>query len=152
MLGGSKPPRRADRAVSAGRTTTGAQRNPSRNLGTQEQKSCLGEASSYFCLCPEQSGPQSYIHKYNQERASLPGVPTYLQAQVIPQTSLQIPGPRGILPEPSGHRNQESAGDRIFLVSVCTQELTLYHISPYLNSSRRELVSQEYLHKGLQDR
>jgi hypothetical protein len=63
--------------------------------------------------------------------------------------SNQIPGPRGTPTEPSGHRNQGSAGDRILLVSIYTPELTLYHSSPYPNSSRRELVSQEYGHTGL---
>jgi hypothetical protein len=58
-------------------------------------------------------------------------------------TSLQIHGPRRTLTEPPGHRNQGSAENRILLVSVCTPELTLYHSSPYPNSSRRELVSQE---------
>ena len=57
--------------------------------------------------------------------------------------SLQIPGPRETLPEPSGHRSQGTS-DRILLLSVFTAELTLYHISSYLNPSQRELVSQEY--------
>ena len=65
-------------------------------------------------------------------------------------TSLQISGPRGTLPEPSGHRNQGSAGDRILLVSVCTPELNIYHRCSYLNFSWRELVCQEYWHGGLQ--
>jgi hypothetical protein len=51
-------------------------------------------------------------------------------------TSLQIYGPRGTLPEPSGDRNQGTAGDRILLVSVCIPELILYHSSSYPNSSR----------------
>jgi hypothetical protein len=67
-------------------------------------------------------------------------------------TSLQIHDPRETLPEPSGHRTQGSAGDRILLVSVCTSELTPDHSSLHLNSSRRELVSQEYWHTDLQDR
>jgi hypothetical protein len=40
-------------------------------------------------------------------------------------TSAQIPGPREIHPEISGHKNQGTAGDRILLVSICTLELTL---------------------------
>jgi hypothetical protein len=59
-------------------------------------------------------------------------------------TSLQIPSPRGTPPpEPSGHSDPGSAGNRILLVSVWTLELNLYHSSPYLNSSQRVLVSQE---------
>ena len=57
-------------------------------------------------------------------------------------TSDQIPGPSGVLPEPSGPRIQGTSGDRILLVSVCNPELTLCHSSPYPNSSQRELVSQ----------
>jgi hypothetical protein len=56
-------------------------------------------------------------------------------------TSLQIPGPTGILTEPSGQRNQGLARDRILLVSICTPQLTLYHSSPSPNFSLRELVS-----------
>jgi hypothetical protein len=37
--------------------------------------------------------------------------------------SVQIPGPRGTLPEPSGHRKQGTAGDRILLGSVFPPEL-----------------------------
>ena len=82
--------------------------------------------------------PQSYIHKYCQETAGLPGVPThlhYFSSNSWPKRDLH----RAI-------RTQEpkSAGDRRLLVSVCTPQLTLYHSSPYPNPSRRELVSQEY--------
>ena len=66
-------------------------------------------------------------------------------------TSAQIPGPRRTSPEPSGHRNQGTAGDRILQVSFCTVELTLCHSSPYPNSSQKELVSQEYWYTGLQE-
>jgi hypothetical protein len=59
-------------------------------------------------------------------------------------TSIQIPGPRGTLSEPSPQKNQGTAGDRILLVSVFPQDLTLYHSSPYINSFQRKLVSQEY--------
>ena len=40
-------------------------------------------------------------------------------------TSVQTPCPRGTLPEPPGQRNLGTVGDRIFLVFVCTLELTL---------------------------
>jgi hypothetical protein len=66
--------------------------------------------------------------------------------------SAQIPGPRETYPEPSGHRNQGTARDRILPVFIYTQELTLCHSSPYPNSPWRELVSQEYWHTGLQER
>jgi hypothetical protein len=46
-------------------------------------------------------------------------------------------GSRGTLPEPSGQRIQGKAGDRILLVLICTQVLTLYHSSLYLISSQR---------------
>jgi hypothetical protein len=59
-------------------------------------------------------------------------------------TYLENPGPRGTIPELLGHRKQRSARNRIILVSVCIPELTLYHSSPYLNSSQKELISQEY--------
>jgi hypothetical protein len=59
-------------------------------------------------------------------------------------TSAQIPGQKGTCPEPSGHRDQGIVGDRILLFSLCTLELILCHSSPYPNSSRRELVCQEY--------
>jgi hypothetical protein len=42
-------------------------------------------------------------------------------------TSAQIPGPRGTCPEPSGHRNQATARDRIPPVSPYAWELTLCH-------------------------
>jgi hypothetical protein len=88
------------------------------------------------------SVPQSYIHKYCQERWSPRSAYTPASTGKI-TTFLQIPDPRGTLSEPSEHRNQGSAGDRILLVSVSTPELALNHSSPYPNSSWRELVSQE---------
>jgi hypothetical protein len=54
---------------------------------------------------------QRYVYKYGQERADLPGVPTSASIGTT-TTSLQIPGPRGTLTEPSGHKNQGSSGDR----------------------------------------
>jgi hypothetical protein len=63
----------------------------------------------------------------------------------------QIPGPRGSCSEPSRHRNQGTAKDRILPVYICTLELKLCHNSPYPNLSQRELVSQEYGHTGLQE-
>jgi hypothetical protein len=60
-------------------------------------------------------------------------------------TSAQIPGPKGTCTEPSGHRKQGTARDRILLVSAL---LTLCHSSPYPNSSGRGLLSQEYWHRS----
>jgi hypothetical protein len=108
------------------------------------------------------------------KRAGLPGVLTHLRAQIsIPRshlrelasqgcwhtweqrwetiTSAQILGPRETCSEPSAHENQGTARDRICAVSICALELTLYHISPYPNSSWRELVSQECWHTGSQE-
>ena len=59
-------------------------------------------------------------------------------------TSAQFPGPRGTCLEPSGHKNQGTARDRILLVFVCTLELTLCHSSPYTNFSQSKLVSKKY--------
>jgi hypothetical protein len=87
--------------------------------------------------------PQNYIYIPPGENWSLRIAYTSMSTGKT-ATSLQIPGPRETIPEPSGHRNQGSARGRILLVSVCIPELTLYHSSPYLNSSQRELVFQEY--------
>jgi hypothetical protein len=85
--------------------------------------------------------PQRSVPKYHQERASLARSADKHVSTDKTTTSAQIPGPRGIHPEPLGHRNQGTAVDRILPVSICTLELTLYHSSPYPNSSWRELVS-----------
>ena len=58
-------------------------------------------------------------------------------------TSAQIPGPRGTHPEPSGHRNQGTAGDRILLqLGASWLCANAFHtkITP------GDLVSQEYWH------
>jgi hypothetical protein len=60
-------------------------------------------------------------------------------------TSVQIPGPRETCPEPSGHRNQGTSGDRILLVSVCTVKLILQghtQIPPGENWSPRSTDTQ----------
>jgi hypothetical protein len=88
--------------------------------------------------------PQGSIPKYCQKGARLPRRAYTFASTGKTTTSLQIPVPRGNLPELSGYRNQDSARGRILLVSVCTPELTLYHSSPYINSSLTELVSHEY--------
>jgi hypothetical protein len=69
--------------------------------------------------------PQSNIHKYRQERAGLQEC-LHISRTSKTTTSLQIPGPIGILTLPSGHGNQGSAGDRILLISVGIPELTMY--------------------------
>ena len=50
VLGESKHPRGADRPVSAGKTTSAAQRNLPRTLRTQEPRGSLGLEPSGFCL------------------------------------------------------------------------------------------------------
>jgi hypothetical protein len=51
--GGNKPPKMPGTPVSAGRTTTAAQRNTLRTLRTQELRSCLGQEPSGLRLHPE---------------------------------------------------------------------------------------------------
>ena len=46
-------------------------------------------------------------------------------------TSTQMPGLRVTCPEPSGHRNQRTAGNGILPVYICAPELTLCHSSLY---------------------
>jgi hypothetical protein len=127
--------------VSAGRTTTDAQRNPPRTFRTQKPRGYLRQYTSSLLLGPElilyhratytnttrrQLVSQEYLHtceysKYHFSSNSWPKRdPT----------------------ESTGHRDQESAEDRILLVCVCTPELTLCHSCPYPNSSQREHVSQ----------
>ena len=78
-MGGREHPRSLGRPVSAGTITTAAQRNP-QDTGTKELP---GTGDFQFLSAPRADPvPQSYIHKYCQERAGLPGVPTHLQAQV----------------------------------------------------------------------
>lgn len=51
--GGRETPRSANRTVSAGRTTTAAQRHLPGTLRTQEPRDCLGQESSGLHLYPE---------------------------------------------------------------------------------------------------
>ena len=131
-------PKSTDKPMIAGRTTTAAQRSP-QDTGTKRLPG-MGVFQSQPVPRADPV-PQRSIPKYCQERAGLPGVPLSIGKTT---TSAQIPGPRGTHPEPSGHRNQGTARDRILLVSICTLELTLCHSSPYPNSSQRELVCQDY--------
>ena len=140
--------RNADRPASAGRTTTAAQRNPLRTLRTQEPRGSLGQEPSSFCLHLQQILCHSAQIVLG---GSYPSRSAYIPVNTgKTNTSLQIPGQRGALTEPSEHRNKGSTGARIPLISVCTPELILYS-PPYPNSSRRELVSQEYWHTGWQE-
>jgi hypothetical protein len=71
----SEPPRSVDRTMSAGKTTTAAQRNPPRSLRTQDPRGCLGQESSILGLRPE----LILCHKATyKKRVGLPGVPTHL--------------------------------------------------------------------------
>jgi hypothetical protein len=58
-------------------------------------------------------------------------------------TSVLVSGPRRTYPEPSEHRNEGIARDKILLVSVCAPELNICHSSAYPNPVHRELFSQE---------
>jgi len=118
------------RPVSAGRTTTAAQSNPPGTLRTQELRGCLKQDSSSLLLCPELIMYHRATYKIRPGESWSPRS-AYKPASIDKTTtSLQIPGPRGTLTEPSGHRNQGLSGERILLVSVCTPEQMLYHISP----------------------
>ena len=138
--GGSEPPRCMDRPVYADRTTTPTQRNLPGTLKTQDLRGGLEWEPRSDPV------PQNFI--YNNARNS-PMKIWFPMSAYRPMstgkatTSLQIPGPRGTLPEPSGHRNQGSSGHRILLVSVCTPEMSLYHRSPHRNTFRGEPVSQK---------
>jgi hypothetical protein len=119
-------------------------RNLPRILRTQEQRSGLGQEPS-VSVCAWSRSSATELHTQIAPEESWPprSADKPVSAGKI-TTSFQILDPRGTLPEPSGHRNQRSAGDRILLVSIFIPELTLYHSSSYLNSSRRKLVSHEY--------
>jgi hypothetical protein len=87
-----------------------------------------------------------YITAYTVPQCSTPKyLGTHPWAQVRPLLL------RRTCPEPSGCRNQGTARDRILQVSVCTLELTLCHSSLYPNSTKREVISQEYWHTDLQE-
>jgi hypothetical protein len=135
--------------VSAGRTTTAAQRNPPGTLRTQESRGCLAQEPSSLHLCPELILCHRDTYIINTVRRELVSQEClHICSTGKTTTSLQIPGPRGTLTESSGYRNQGSAWDRILLISVCTPELTLYHSSPYPSSSLKELISQEIVPGG----
>jgi hypothetical protein len=147
--GGSEPPRSVYRTVSAGRTTTAAQRNLPRKLRTREPRGCLGTGVFQY----PSSSIQSCSCATELHTQMLPGEswsPRTAYTLVSPGktiTSLQIRGPRGTLTELSGYTNQGSARDKILLVSVCIPELTLYQdlhtqIHPGENCSPRSADTQ----------
>ena len=146
----SSPPRSADRTVSAGRTTTDAQRNPLETLRTQEPRGCLGGEPSSFCLCLELilCHRATYLNNASRELDSQECIHTCEHRYDHHFSSKSWPKrdpPRAIrTQEPRISWGQDPSG-------FCTSDLTLYHISPYLNSSEREVVSKEYWHIGLQD-
>jgi hypothetical protein len=121
--------------MNADRTITAAQRNSPRTHRTKKPRGSLGQEPSSFCLRPELICAAK-LHTQIPPGENWSPRSAYIPANTGKTTiSLQIPSPRGTLPEPSGHRKQGLAGDRILLVSLCTPELTLYQSSPYLNSS-----------------
>jgi hypothetical protein len=119
--GWSKPHRSVNKPVSVGRTTTSAQRNLPGTLRTQELRGCLGQ-ESLVSVCS-----QSWLCSTKLHTQILPGENWSPRSAYKPEstamitTSLQLPGPRETLTEPSGHRNQGSAEGSILLVSVFTQ-------------------------------
>lgn len=85
-------PRSADKPVSTGMTTTSPQRDPPRDLRTQELRSSLGQDPSGFCLSQEPIMWHSghIIPKYFHERAGLPGLMTHLWAKERPPFLLKF--------------------------------------------------------------
>ena len=71
---------------------------------------------------------------------SLLGVLIGLWTQVGPPLML-----RGTCPETSGHRDQGMPWDRSLPVSHLLPELILCYRDTYTNTTRREMVSQEYV-------
>jgi hypothetical protein len=143
VLEGSKPPRYEERLVSAGRITNHCcSKEPAWNPQDTGTEGLPGTGDFWSPSASRADPvPHSYIHKYHQERATLPGVTTHLQEHVRPPLLFKFLAQEG---HPQSHQGTGSAGDRTLLVSVCTRELTLYHSFPYTNSSKRELVSQEF--------
>jgi hypothetical protein len=62
--------------------------------------------------------PQSYILKYYQGESWSPSSDYTTVNTGKTTTTLQIPGTRGTLTEPSGHQNQASTWDRKLLVCL----------------------------------
>jgi hypothetical protein len=135
-----------DKPVSTGKTTlllirTCIEPSGLRNWGAAWDRSPL------VSVCPQSWSCATALHiQIPPEESWSPRSANTPVSTGKATTSAQILGPRGTCPEPLGHRNQGTAGDRILLVSVLTLDLTLCHSSPYPNSFWKELVSQEYWH------
>jgi hypothetical protein len=131
--GGSKHLRSTEWPVSGGRTTTAVQRNLSGILRTQEPRSCLGQKCCSFL-------PHSELilcHRATYTNTTRRYLVSQECLQVKPALLLNSWPKRD---PPTAIRTQEprtSWGQ----VSVCTPELTMYHSSPYPNSSWKEVVS-----------
>ena len=115
-------PRSADKPVRSGKTTTAAQRNPLRTFRTQELRSLPGFCHAWSWSCATELHTQIPSGESWSPRSTDKPVSTGKTT-----TSFQIPGQKWTHPEPTGHRNQGSAGDWILLASVCNTELILYH-------------------------
>ena len=138
--GESWSPRNVDKSGSTSKTTTDVQRDSPRTSRSQELRRRLGQVPPGFHLHPELilcHSSQSWscataIHTqiWPWESWSPRNAYTSVSTGKI-TTSVQTHRLRGTLPEPSRHRSQGTARDKIVLVSVCTLELTLCHSSPY---------------------
>jgi hypothetical protein len=133
--------------VSTGNTTTSAPRELPRALRTQDPRSSLGQDPSSFRLCLELTlchcfpCPKPLGKSWSPRSANTP-VSTGKTT-----TSVHISGTKRTLAEPSGHRNQGRARDRIILVFMCTPGLTSAialhtQIPPRKNWSHRSTDSQ----------
>jgi hypothetical protein len=123
---GSEPPRSADTPVTIGRTKTAAQRNKPKTSGHRNWGAAW-DRSLTVSICTQSWSSATELHEQMPPGESWSVRSIYTPVSTGKTTaSHQIPGKRGTLPEPSGHRNQGSAGDRILLVYVCTPELTLH--------------------------
>jgi hypothetical protein len=120
--------------VSAGRTTTAAQRNP-QDTGTE---GLTGTGVFQSLSSPRDDPlPQNYIHKYCQERGDLPGVPACLQAQVRPPLLFKF-----LAQEGPSQSNQDTETKITWRQDP--SDLSLY--------PRAEIVPQLSIPKSLQER
>ena len=124
--GETYPPRTADKPMSAGKTTTAAQRKPTQNPQDTGKEGGPGTGALQFPSVPRADPePQSYKHNCCQERTGLPGVSTNLWAQVRPALLFRFLAQK----EPSWSHQYTGTKDQLG-TSVCTSELTLYHSYP----------------------
>jgi hypothetical protein len=113
--GGSEPPRSANRPVSAGRTNHCCSEEHTQNPQDTRTKGLPGSGVSRSPSAPRTDPvPQSYVHKYHQEGAGLPGVPTYLQAQVRPPLLFKLLAQEGPSQSHQGIGTKDHLGTESF--------------------------------------